>query len=74
VYRFGDLTAAWLQAGLRAAGSGLMAVAVCGIAVAAGWGLVAMAIGRRYQAMAGRQARALAAAQGPVEIRAEGPI
>jgi AAA family ATP:ADP antiporter len=55
VYRFGDVTAAWLQAGLRAAGFGLIAVAVLGAAVAAAWGTVALAIGRRYQLLAGRQ-------------------
>ncbi len=55
VYRFGDLTAAWLQAGLRAAGFGLLAVATFGIMVAAAWGVVAVAIGRRYQKLAGQE-------------------
>jgi AAA family ATP:ADP antiporter len=54
VYRFGDLTAAWLQAGLRAAGLGVLAVAIFGAAVAAAWGVAALAIGRRYQVLAGR--------------------
>jgi AAA family ATP:ADP antiporter len=55
VYRFGDLTAAWLQAGLRAAGLGLVAVAAFGACVAAAWGLVALTIGRRYAILAADQ-------------------
>jgi AAA family ATP:ADP antiporter len=53
VYRFGDLTAAWMQAGLRAAGSGLVGVLTLGIGVAAAWSLTALALGRRYEALRG---------------------
>jgi AAA family ATP:ADP antiporter len=56
VYRFGDLTAAWLQAGLRAAGLGLAGVMVFGIGVSAVWGAVAGAIGRRYESLSGSRA------------------
>jgi AAA family ATP:ADP antiporter len=49
VYRFGDLSAAWAQAGLAAAGMGVAAVAVFGAAVAALWGAVAVALGRRFE-------------------------
>jgi len=55
VYRFGDLTAAWLQAGLRAMGLGLLAIIGLGLAVSAAWGLSAIIIGRRYQAIADEQ-------------------
>jgi ATP:ADP antiporter, AAA family len=51
VYRFGDLTAAWMQAGLRAAGLGLIGAVTLGIGVSAVWGFVAAALGRRYEAL-----------------------
>ncbi len=66
VYRFGDVTAAWLQAGLRAMGFGLIAVAAVGAAVAAAWGVLALAIGRRYQSLAEQQSDA--ALKGTMEI------
>ncbi len=49
VYRFGDLTGAWLQAGLRSLGLGMFAIVGFGMAVSAAWGLSALLIGRRYQ-------------------------
>jgi AAA family ATP:ADP antiporter len=58
VYRFGDLTSAWMLAGLRAAGFGLLGAMTFGIAVSAGWGAVAVALGRRYQALGGKPAAA----------------
>jgi AAA family ATP:ADP antiporter len=51
VYRFGDLTAAWMQAGLRAAGFGLPGAVTLGVGVSAAWGLVAIALGRRYETL-----------------------
>jgi AAA family ATP:ADP antiporter len=51
VYRFGDLTAAWLQAGLRSLGLGFFAIVGMGMAVSAAWGVSAYFIGRRYQAI-----------------------
>jgi AAA family ATP:ADP antiporter len=62
VYRFGDLTAAWLQAGLRSLGTGFFAIIGFGIAVSAAWGLSALVIGRRYEAIASARADGLAAA------------
>jgi AAA family ATP:ADP antiporter len=54
VYRFGDLTSAWMLAGLRAAGFGLLGAMTFGIAVSAAWGAVAVALGRRYEALGGK--------------------
>jgi AAA family ATP:ADP antiporter len=51
VYRFGDLSAAWAQAGLRALGAGFLAIVGLGIAVSAIWGFTAVFIGRRYETM-----------------------
>jgi AAA family ATP:ADP antiporter len=51
VYRFGDLTAAWMQAGLRAAGFGLAGAVMLGIGVSAAWSLVAVTLGRRYEVL-----------------------
>ncbi len=53
VYRFGDLSAAWMQAGLRAAGLGVLGAMTFGIAISAAWGAVAVALGRRYEALGG---------------------
>jgi AAA family ATP:ADP antiporter len=56
VYRFGDLTAAWMQAGLRAGGFGLAGAVGLGVVVSAAWGFVAVLLGRRYEALsAGRR-------------------
>jgi AAA family ATP:ADP antiporter len=51
VYRFGDLTAAWMQAGLRAAGFALIGAMSVGIAVSAAWSFVALNLGRRYEVL-----------------------
>ncbi len=51
VYRFGDVTAAWMQAGLRAAGFGLPGAVGLGVAVSVAWGVVALAMGRHYEAI-----------------------
>jgi ATP:ADP antiporter, AAA family len=53
VYRFGDLTAAWMQAGLRMGGFGLGATVALGVVISTGWGFVAIALGRRYEAISG---------------------
>jgi AAA family ATP:ADP antiporter len=49
VYRFGDLTAAWMQGGLRAGGFGMTATVSLGLASCAVWGAVSVALGRRYE-------------------------
>jgi len=50
VYRFGDVSSAWLQAGLRSLGYGLNGAVTVGIAASLIWGGVAMSLGRRYEA------------------------
>ena len=45
VYRFGDLTAAWMQAGLRMGGFGLLGGVTFGVAISAAWGFVAAGAG-----------------------------
>ena len=51
VYRFGDLTAAWMQAGLRAAGFGYAGAVTAGVAISVAWGFVSLGLGRRYEAL-----------------------
>jgi AAA family ATP:ADP antiporter len=51
VYRFGDLSSAWAVTGLRAAGFGMMGAVGFGLATAAAWGAVALALGRRYETL-----------------------
>jgi len=55
VYRFGDLSAAWMQAGLRSLGMGFLAIVGLGVAVSAAWGLIAVFIGRRYETIVRKQ-------------------
>lgn len=62
VYRFGDLTAAWLQAGLRSLGMGFFATIGFGVAVSAAWALTALVIGRRYEMIVHTQRDDLATA------------
>jgi AAA family ATP:ADP antiporter len=65
VYRFGDLTAAWMQAGMRAGGFGIAGAVILGVGVSAAWGFVAFALGRRYEALSGaRPADPIAAPAG----------
>ena len=49
VYRFGDLSSAWLQTGVRAAGLGFHGAIALGVGASLGWGAVAALLGRRYE-------------------------
>jgi AAA family ATP:ADP antiporter len=49
VYRFGDLSSAWGQAGLRALGFGVAGALGLGVAVSGLWGVSAWILGRRYE-------------------------
>ena len=63
VYRFGDLTAAWMTTGLRAAGLRVFGSAVAGFGLSALWGVAALLLGRHYEELRGRQSAADAAQQ-----------
>jgi ATP:ADP antiporter, AAA family len=49
VYRFGDLSAAWIQAALRLFGAGMGSTVGFGFVTSFTWGAVALALGRRYE-------------------------
>ena len=49
VYRFGDVSAAWLQAGLRSLGYGLTGAAAVGVGASIAWGAAAASLGRQYE-------------------------
>ncbi len=49
VYRFGDLSSAWMQTGLRVAGFGLGGGIALGLGAAALWGAAAGYLGQRYE-------------------------
>jgi ATP:ADP antiporter, AAA family len=51
VYRFGDVSSAWMQAGVRAAGFGSHGAIALGVGTSVVWGLVAASLGRRYERM-----------------------
>jgi AAA family ATP:ADP antiporter len=56
IYRFGDLGAAWVQAGLRALGFRIVGSAALGFGVSAIWGVAALVLGRRYEELRARRA------------------
>ena len=49
IYRFGDVSSAWMQAGLRSMGYGLEGTIAVGVGASLAWGAVAMFLGRRYE-------------------------
>ena len=51
VYRFGDLSSAWMQTGLRLSGFGLAASAVMGIAGSVVWAAIGGRLGTSYEKM-----------------------
>jgi ATP:ADP antiporter, AAA family len=55
VYRFGDLSAAWMETGLRAAGFRVVGSAVAGLGISLIWGMGALMLGKRYEVLRARQ-------------------
>jgi AAA family ATP:ADP antiporter len=51
IYRFGDISSAWAQTGLRAWGLGMGGAVTVGVAASLAWGGVAIMLGRRYAAL-----------------------
>jgi len=49
VYRFGDVSSAWMQAGLRSIGYGLGGTVAVGVGASIAWGAVAIMLGRGYE-------------------------
>jgi ATP:ADP antiporter, AAA family len=69
VYRLGDVTSAWMQAGLRSAGLAIPGTAAVGFAVSLVWGGVAVLLGRRYETLRGERAAAIpAGVEPPLDI------
>ena len=65
VYRFGDLSSAWMQAGLRAAGLRVVGSAAAGFGISIIWGIGAVMLGRRFEVLRAQQAGPALAAQDP---------
>jgi ATP:ADP antiporter, AAA family len=57
VYRFGDLSSAWMQTGLRAAGFGFYGAIALALGASVGWGMAASLLGRRYEQLRAKPAR-----------------
>jgi AAA family ATP:ADP antiporter len=58
VYRLGDLSSAWMQAGLRALGFGLNATLGAGVFASGLWAVCAWTLGRQYERRKAAQASA----------------
>jgi ATP:ADP antiporter, AAA family len=67
VYRFGDVSQAWVQAGLGAIGLGVSGIAVFGMLVAAVWGYVGLKLGRKYESAVEADGVAEAAQPAPAQ-------
>ena len=65
VYRFGDLSSAWMQAGLRAAGLRVVGSAAAGFGISIIWGIGALMLGKRFEALRAQQSAAAVAAGDP---------
>jgi AAA family ATP:ADP antiporter len=65
VYRFGDLSSAWMQAGLRAAGLRVVGSAAAGFGISIIWGIGAVLLGRRFEVLRAQQAATATAAKEP---------
>jgi ATP:ADP antiporter, AAA family len=65
VYRFGDLSSAWMQAGLRATGVRVMGSALTGIGISIIWGMGALLLGKRFEALRAQQSAASAVVNEP---------
>jgi ATP:ADP antiporter, AAA family len=65
VYRFGDLSSAWVQTGLQAAGLRILGSSVIGFGVSVLWAVVAVSLGRGYEVLRARQQARDAAASAP---------
>jgi ATP:ADP antiporter, AAA family len=59
VYRFGDLSAAWMETGLRAMGLRVIGSAAAGFGTSIIWGMGALLLGRRYEILRAKQAAEL---------------
>jgi ATP:ADP antiporter, AAA family len=55
VYRFGDVSSAWVQAGMRALGYGLGGTVALGIGASIVWGGIATVLGRGYEKLRARE-------------------
>jgi AAA family ATP:ADP antiporter len=55
VYRFGDVTAAWMQTGLNVIGLGFSGTIALGLLASSGWGVIAVSLGRRYEKLRASQ-------------------
>jgi len=67
IYRFGDLSSAWVQAGLRAAGLRMVGSAAVGMGMSLIWGVGALMLGKRYEVLRAEQE----AAQQALRLRAQ---
>ena len=63
VYRFGDLSAAWMETGLRAMGLRVIGSAAAGFGISIIWGVGALLLGRRYEILRAKQEAAQGAEQ-----------
>jgi AAA family ATP:ADP antiporter len=62
VYRFGDLSSAWMETGLRAVGLRVVGSAAAGFGISIIWGVGALLLGRRFEVLRAQQTAAQHAA------------
>jgi AAA family ATP:ADP antiporter len=67
IYRFGDLSGAWMETALRAAGLRVIGSAAAGIGISLIWGMAALLLGKRYEVLRSEQAATRAPGQ-PAQV------
>jgi AAA family ATP:ADP antiporter len=68
IYRFGDLSSAWVQAGLRAGGLRIAGSAVVGMGMSLIWGMGALMLGKRYEVLRSEQEVGLQASRPRAQV------
>jgi AAA family ATP:ADP antiporter len=68
IYRFGDLSSAWVQAGLRAGGLRIAGSAVVGMGMSLIWGMGALMLGKRYEVLRAEQEVGLQASRPRAQV------
>lgn len=66
IYRFGDVSSAWMQAGLRSIGYGLGGAVAVGVGASVVWGAAAAYLGRSYEKLRRQQSAARGSGAGQV--------
>ena len=69
VYRFGDVSSAWVQAGLRSLGYGFNGAVAVGVGASIIWGAAAALLGKRYERLRLQRSLGLDRSRRPAQVQ-----